>query len=76
MKSHLFSTVGWLSAALLAAGLSRAADSTGLSALFPKDGVPAGWTVRRWDDVSKPAADGVVWKVEGGVLHGSNPRGT
>ena len=76
MKSHLFSTVGWLSAALLAAGLSLAADSTGLTALFTKDGAPAGWTVRRWDDVSKPAADGVVWKVEGGVLHGSNPRGT
>jgi hypothetical protein len=44
--------------------------------LFPKDGVPEGWTVRRWDDVSKPAAAGVVWQVKGGVLHGSNPRGT
>jgi len=38
--------------------------------------MPEGWVVRRWDDVSKPADGGVVWKVEGGVLHGSNPRGT
>src|SRR6267143_1783370 len=43
---------------------------------LPKDGAPDGWRVRRWDDVSKPADDGVVWKVEGGILHGSNPRGT
>ena len=38
--------------------------------------MPEGWVVRRWDDVSKPADGGLVWKVEGCVLHGSNPRGT
>lgn len=38
--------------------------------------MPEGWVVRRWDDVSKPADGGVVWKVEDDVLHGSNPRGT
>ena len=38
--------------------------------------MPEGRVVRRWDDVSKPADDGVVWKVEDDVLHGSNPRGT
>jgi hypothetical protein len=34
------------------------------------------WSVRQWDDVSKPADDGVVWTVEGGVVRGSEPRGT
>jgi hypothetical protein len=54
-----------------------AADTDdGFVPLFPTDGVPAGWTVRRWDDVSRPADPGVVWKVENGVLHGSDPRGT
>ncbi len=35
-----------------------------------------GWTVRRWDDLSKPADEGVKWKMVDGVLHGSEPRGT
>jgi hypothetical protein len=56
-----------------------AADSkeeTGFVALFPKDGIPQGWLVRRWNDVKLPAAPGVHWKVKDGVLHGSEPRGT
>lgn len=44
--------------------------------LFPRDGVPNGWTVRHWADVSQPAPTGAVWKVENGILHGSEPRGT
>jgi hypothetical protein len=45
--------------------------------LFPTPGVPTGWIVRAWDDVSKPAPAGALWKVDGdGVLHGSEPRGT
>jgi len=44
--------------------------------LFPKDGVPAGWVVRAWSDVSKPAPEGAVWTVKDGILHGGNPRGT
>lgn len=44
--------------------------------LFPQDGVPQGWKVRRWDDVSKPADENVVWTVKDGILHGSEPRGT
>ena len=47
-----------------------AGESTAFVPLFPKDGVPEGWLVRRWDDVSKPADGGVVWKVEGGILQG------
>lgn len=54
-----------------------AADTpTGFVPLFPEDGVPKGWLVRKWDDLKNPADPGVVWKVEKGVLHGSEPRGT
>jgi hypothetical protein len=44
--------------------------------LFPEDGVPKGWVVRAWDDVRNPATDSPVWKVERGVLHGGEPRGS
>ncbi len=50
--------------------------SEGFRPLFPEDGPPKGWTIRRWDDVKKPADTGVVWRVERGVLHGGEPRGT
>lgn len=46
-----------------------------LSLLFPKDGVPEGWIVRAWNDVSQPPAQPAAWKVENGVLHGGEPRG-
>ncbi len=44
--------------------------------LFPQEGVPQGWLVRKWDNIKNPADQGVVWKVESGVLKGSDPRGT
>jgi len=56
--------------------ISAGPQEIGFMPLFPKEGIPEGWTVRQWDDVSKPAAEGVVWKVEDSVLHGSDPRGT
>jgi len=43
--------------------------------LFPKDGVPEGWLVRTWSDVSKPAEPSIKWTVEDGILKGST-RGT
>ncbi len=43
--------------------------------LFPQDGIPAGWRVGQWNDVSKPAADS-VWRVTNGILHGGLPRGS
>ena len=56
------------------AGSSRAAPSINL---FPDKGEPKGWSVRAWDDVSKPGPEGAKWVVaENGVLHGSEPRGT
>jgi hypothetical protein len=48
----------------------------GFVPLFPKDGVPAGWSVRAWDDLSRPAPDGVRWTVADGVLRSPAERGT
>lgn len=42
--------------------------------LFDGEKPLAGWTVRRWDDVSEPAAS--RWEVEEGILHGGEPRGS
>lgn len=44
--------------------------------LFTQDGVPHGWVVRHWADVKDPAPAEAQWRVQGGVLHGSEPRGT
>src|SRR5215831_8142411 len=56
---------------------SLASDlNPGFAPLFTEEGVPQGWVVRRWDDVSKPAETNATWKVQNGILHGSEPRGT
>ena len=47
----------------------------GFVRLFPKDGVPEGWLVRTWSDVSKPADPSVKCTVKDGILKGST-RGT
>jgi len=61
----------------LAAVNSFAAEqSSGFVPLFPKDGKPEGWSVRTWNELKTPAEAGAVWKVENGILHGSEPRGT
>ena len=52
------------------------ADAHGFEPLFPQDGIPEGWVVRRWDDVALPAEQGGVWRVKDGILRGSEPRGT
>jgi hypothetical protein len=62
--------------AVAATGAGEDVSEAGFERLFAKDGVPAGWVVRRWDDVSKPAEPHVVWTVREGVLQGSEPRGT
>lgn len=52
-------------------------DEEGFVRLFPKDGVPEGWLVRDWSDVSKPPADpNTQWFVKDGILHGGEPRGS
>ena len=52
-----------------------AADSAFVP-LFPEDGIPKGWTVRAWNDVRNPAEGNPVWRIEKGVLHGGEPRGS
>src|SRR5688500_9482767 len=58
------------------AAASAGAKGGGFTPLFPSDGVPKGWRVGAWDDVSKPGPTGAVWMVKEGVLHGSEPRGS
>jgi Domain of Unknown Function (DUF1080) len=61
---------------LVCAATMAAEKQDGFVSLFPEDGVPKGWTVRKWNELKEAADPGVVWKVEKGVLHGSEPRGT
>src|SRR4030095_1312855 len=62
---------------LCCSNISFAAEaSNDFALLFPKDGIPQGWSVRQWDNVKNPAPVGAVWQVKDGVLHGSDPRGT
>src|SRR5438876_850180 len=62
--------------ALFSVNALAAEENSGFVPLFAEDGVPKGWLVRRWDDVSKPAEKASVWRVESGLLRGSEPRGT
>jgi hypothetical protein len=54
-------------------GADKAADFV---PLFPDEGVPRGWSARAWDDVKNDGPKEAVWKVQDGILHGSEPRGT
>jgi hypothetical protein len=58
----------------LAAGPDRPGEE-GFVPLFPRDGVPRGWVVRWWYDVSRPVP-GAEWTVRDGVLRSGNKRGT
>lgn len=62
--------------AACALSAADAAPDPAFVPLFPEDGVPRGWRVTEWNDLRQPAKPGVDWKVENGVLHGSDPRGT
>ena len=67
-----------MAAVVLAAMTVAAANEPkeeGFVRLFPKDGVPEGWLVRTWSDVSKPAEPSAKWIVKDGILNGST-RGT
>src|SRR4051812_30073701 len=70
------STITGVDASPAKATLEPDHATAGFVALFPKDGVPEGWLVRNWDDVKNKPEAGVHWRVENGVLHGSEPRGT
>ena len=62
-------------ASVLIAAAARAADD-GFTPLFPDDGIPKGWVVTTWNDLSKKADAGNVWEVKDGVLHSGKSRGT
>jgi hypothetical protein len=63
-------------ALLLAVPPALAAADDGLVPLFPKDGVPEGWSVREWNDLAKPVPKGNEWTVKDGVLTAGRMRGT
>lgn len=44
--------------------------------LFPKEGVPTGWSVREWNDLAKKVPAGNDWTIKEGVLHSGKNRGT
>lgn len=52
------------------------ADEPGFIPLFRDDGIPKGWVVTEWNDLSKPAAKDVVWIVKDGLLQAGKQRGT
>lgn len=53
----------------------QAADADGFTPLFQKAGEPAGWTVKHWADISKPAQGAPTWTVKDDVLTSSGDRG-
>jgi hypothetical protein len=55
-------------------GRRVSADEDGFVALFAEDGVPKGWRVGMWNEVSK-AVPGAHWTVQDGVLRSSKQRG-
>ncbi|MCX7872272.1 MAG: DUF1080 domain-containing protein [Verrucomicrobiae bacterium] len=57
------------------ANLFSATDAEGFTPLFPENGIPEGWRVTTWNDLSKPQTN-VIWRVENGILHGSKERGS
>jgi hypothetical protein len=69
-------TIGFaLTALLLLHAGGRAADE-GFVPLFPDDGVPKGWRVTAWNDLSKPGPKDATWAVKGGVLRTGKQRGS
>jgi hypothetical protein len=86
MKTRLDARLTLLAAAILSAAMigaqaqdkttSPKTDAEGFLPLFTEEGAPKGWLVRAWNDVKDPPAKPTEWKVEKGVLHGGEPRGS
>jgi len=73
---HRFGIISLFVVLLIAGDPWAHAAPTQWAPLFPSDGFPSGWTVRAWNDVSKPGPTGALWRVEHGVLTGSAERGS
>jgi len=59
----------------LASQLRAAGQDDGFVALFPRDGLPEGWSVREWNDLTKEVK-GAHWTAKDGVLKSDERRGT
>lgn len=64
-----------LFAGLLLVGCQSTKPEARWEPLFSQDGVPSGWVVRAWDDVSQPGPTNSVWRVQNGVLTSEGARG-
>jgi len=64
-----------LSLGTLAMQPRAAGEEEGFVALFTKDGLPIGWSVREWNDLTREAK-GAHWTVKDGVLKSDERRGT
>lgn len=61
--------------ALTVAAVSRGEDE-GFVPLFPQEGAPVGWSVRKWNDLAQEVGDdAATWTVEDGVLLSGAQRG-
>ncbi len=79
--AHIFLAAAVLAAfatclPVASAAPAAGADADGFTPLFPKDGAPAGWSARAWNDVKNPPAEPTRWTVEQGILQGGEPRGS
>jgi hypothetical protein len=73
---YLVSILTFVLATYLVRDSQVSGQNDDLVPLFPKEGIPSGWVVREWSDVSKPAPKDVVWTVKDGVLLSGEKRGT
>lgn len=67
---------GLLPATLFLAACASVPAEADWQALFPQDGVPAGWRVTAWKDLALAPPEGAHWAVEDGVLTSRGARGT
>lgn len=77
MKSKFISLLFGVAAFALVTGCATAQEKAGaFTPLFPKDGIPAGWRIGAWNDVSKPGPSNTVWRVKNGILQPEGDRGS
>lgn len=65
--------ISWV-ALLFLLGSARAEE--GFVRLFEHEGIPKGWKVTAWNDLSKPGPKEAIWTVKDGILRTGKQRGT
>jgi hypothetical protein len=66
--------LGLSSMLLCFVGVGAAGAEEGFVDLFPRDGTPAGFSVREWNDLTKEVKE-AAWTVKAGVLRSDKRRG-